>query len=498
MEENTENSHKTILKSTSIFGFAQLMKMGIGVIASKFIAVFLGPIGIGIVGLLNNSLSIIASLTSFGINTIAVREVSLAKATNDDAYLSRRYIILKRWALIVGVFGAICSIVFSKLLSQWTFGNPSRYQWFILLSINFILLSLTSCKVALMQGLRMMRSIAISNVVNSFLVTLLTIPLYYFYKYDGIVPAILVSSAVGLGVNVFYTRKVAIHKIVLSWTTSFNESKPLMKLGFLLSINVIFGQICTFVIKLYLNGSGTKTEILGFYEVSTVILVSYVGMIFNAMGTDFYPRLTEVQSDNKKLKNFVNDQIEIGLLLVTPLLILFYFLAPILIKLLYSSGFIPVVLILKGALFAIIIKAIIWPLAFVILAKGENKLYFKQELLGDFLNIVSTIVFYKFFGLEGIGTAMLLNYILYGIYVYLILNKRFEFGFRKETVTIICCSCLLGFISCLVAFETIYPNSYWFFGVLFLISGVYSFVELNKRISVLSIIIKLKNKFIKK
>ena len=498
MEENAENSHKTILKSTSIFGFAQLMKMGIGVVASKFIAVFLGPIGIGIVGLLNNSLSIIASLTSFGINTIAVREVSLAKATNDDAYLSRRYFILKRWAIIVGVFGAICSIVFSKLLSQWTFGNPSRYHWFILLSINFILLSLTSCKVALMQGLRMMRSIAISNVVNSFLVTLLTIPLYYFFKFDGIVPAILVSSAVGLGVNVFYTRKVAIQKIALSWTTSFNESKPLMKLGFLLSINVIFGQICTFVIKLYLNGSGTKTEILGFYEVSTVILVSYVGMIFNAMGTDFYPRLTEVQSDNKKVKNLVNDQIEIGLLLVTPLLILFYFLAPILIKLLYSSGFIPVLLILKGALFAIIIKAIIWPLAFVILAKGENKLYFKQELLGDFLNIVSTIVFYKFFGLEGIGTAMLLNYILYGIYVYLILNKRFEFSFRKETVTIICCSCLLGLICCLVAFETIYPNSYWFFGVLFLISGVYSFLELNKRISVLSIIIKLKNKVIKK
>ena len=65
-----------------------------------------------------------------------------------------------------------------------------------------------------------------------------------------------------------------------------------MKMGFLLSINVIFGQICSYLIKLYLNGSGSSAEILGLFEVSSVILISYVGLIFNAMGTDFYPRIT--------------------------------------------------------------------------------------------------------------------------------------------------------------------------------------------------------------
>ena len=59
--ESTETSHKTILKATGIFGFTQVFKIMIGVIGSKFVAVFLGPAGIGILGLLNNTLAIIGA-----------------------------------------------------------------------------------------------------------------------------------------------------------------------------------------------------------------------------------------------------------------------------------------------------------------------------------------------------------------------------------------------------------------------------------------------------
>lgn len=493
-EKNSENSYKIIIKATGLFGFVQLMKMLIGVIGSKFVAVFLGPVGIGTVGLLNNTISIIGSFTSFGINTTSIREVSLAHAENDKKIFSERLIVLQRWFVFIGLFGAIVTVCLSKLLSKWTFGTTENYFWFVALSVNFVLSSISASRVAMLQGMRMLKFIAVSNVLNSLFITAVTIPVYFFFKLDGIIPVVLLSSSISLLINLYFTRNIKIINIKLSFSETIKRGKPLMKMGFLLSINLIFGQICSYIIKLYLNGSGTATEILGFYEVSSVILLSYVGMIFNAMGTDFYPRLAAIQNDNLRVNQIVNDQIEIGLLLITPLITLFYFISPLLIEVLYTKDFFGVLLILKGALLAVIIKAVIWPLAYIILAKGQNKLYFRQELLGDFLNIVLTIILYRSLGLKGIGLASIINYTLYGIYVYLILNKRFCFSFRKDTFIILFVSLFIGIVNCLIVFFVDYPNAYFPIGIILLFSVFYSFKELDKRIDILSYYLKIKNK----
>ena len=332
---NTENSHKTILNATGIFGFAQAMKMLVSIVGSKFVAIFLGPFGIGIVGLLNNTVAIISSFTNFGINITGVREVSLANAENDQNKFSERFIVLQRWSLFTSIIGALVTICFSKLLSKLTFGNTDYYFWFVILSVNFVFANLSTSRIALLQGLRMIKSIAISNVLSSVLITLITVPIYYFFKFDGIIAVILASSFINLLVNFYFTRNIKIDKISLSIVDTFHKGKPLMKMGFLLSINVIFGQICSYLIKLYLNGNGSSAEILGLFEVSSVILISYVGLIFNAMGADFYPRITEIQSDNFKVKELVNDQIEMGSLLVTPAIIFLYFSGPFVVEILY-------------------------------------------------------------------------------------------------------------------------------------------------------------------
>jgi O-antigen/teichoic acid export membrane protein len=494
LENNTEKSHKEIIKATGVFGFVQVLRMLISIIGIKFAAVFLGSAGIGTVGLLNNMIGIIGSLTNFGLNVTGVREVSSAYSDGDQGRFSERWAVLKRWSFIVGLFGAIVTVLLSKLLSKWTFGTEKNYFWFVILSVNFVFLSLSSGRIAMLQGLRKIRLIAVSNVWSSVFITLVTIPIYYFFKFDGIVPVILLSSLIGLLFNLYYTRDIETIKVNLSFSETIRRGQPLLKMGFLLSINVIFGQICNYIIKLYLNGNGTNAEILGFYEVSSVILLSYIGMVFNAMGTDFYPRLVAVQNNDNKVNQIANDQIEIGLLLVTPLLSLLYLFAPFLIEILYTKEFFAVILIFKGALFAVIIKAVIWPLAFVILAKGQNKLYFKQELLGDFLNITLTIAFYHWFGLEGIGIASIVNFTLYGIYVYRILNRKFNFSIRKDTFRILLVSLLIGLLNCLVVFFVDYPFSYLFLGILSSVSIFYSYKELDKRIDISSYCVKIRKK----
>ena len=494
-ETNDAHSHKTLLKATGIFGFTQVFKVLIGVVSSKLVAVLLGPIGVGIVGLLNNSLSMISSLTSFGLNITGVRAIALAESENQPHKVAETVLLLNRWSLVIGIFGALLSSVFSYNLSQWTFGTPKYYYWFIILSINFVLTSYTAARYAVLQGMRMLKAMALSNVVSSLFSLLLTIPMYYFLGIEGILPVIITTSVVGLLVNMYYTRNIGTQKIQMSLATTFTKGKPLMRLGLLLSINIIFGQICTYLIKLYLNGQGTSTEILGYYEVSTVLLVSYLGMIFNAMGNDFYPRLTSMINDSAKVQQLVNNQIEVALLLVVPAIAGMYLVAPLLVELLYSSDFAGVVPILKAGLFSVILKAVVWPLSFIILSKGDNKQYFKQELFGDFMTIFLTILFYNFWGLMGIGLASVINFSIYGVYVYAVVHRKYAFSFTAECWSYIAKALVVGLSCMLLVFMVDYPYAYYPLGLLLLISSIYSYKKLNQLVDLAFYFNKIKNRF---
>lgn len=495
--QQNENSYKTIINSTSIFGIAQFMKIFISVISTKIIAVFLGPIGIGLIGLINNSTSIISSITSFGINITSVRDLSIANSKKDQQLFDIEFTKLQRWCLFTGFFGAIMSIVFSKYLSKITFGNFENFYWFILLSVNFILVSLTICRIAVLQSKRMLRKIAISNILITLFSSLCSLPIYYFFKSNGIIPVLLISATIGLLVNIYFTRNIKKVKLNDSLSDILKDSITKIKLGFLLSINVIFGLICTFIIKLYLNQNGQNSQILGFFEVSSVIILTYFGLVFNAMSTDFYPRITTINNDNSKSNALVNDQIEIGLLIITPIICLVYFTAPFLIEILYTKDFHNVIYILKAALMAVLIKTITWPFGFLILAKSETKMYFWQEIISDLFLLIATFLGFHFFGLQGIGMASLLQFSTYGFFIYLIINKKYNFKFRNNTKFVIFVSVSLGMINCLFSFLIDYPNCNLPMGFVLLCSILFSYKELNKRINFYSYYFKLKNKLFK-
>lgn len=464
-------------------------------VGSKFIAIFLGTTGIGIVGLLQNTLAIISSVTGFGIQISGVRMVALAHSADDQEEFSKTILVLQRASIATGILGIILTLVLAKPLSIWTFDSSEHSNWFYILSINFIFSSLAISKMAILQGTRSMKAIALSTVVYAVLVTSISIPIYYYFRLEGIVAVLVLSAILNYLVNWFFVKKIKIVPVSLTLKETIVRSKELIQLGFLLSINVIFGHITAYLLKLYFNNQYANESVLGLYVVASTLLITYVGMIFSAMSTDFYPRLTAVQKDHFKIKEMVNDQIEIALLLITPLILLFYFLAPLIVQLLYSKAFLGVVLILKFALFAIIVKAIIWPLAFIILAKGEKKLYFKQEFVSDSMNIGFTILCYNYFGLVGIGLAMVLNYGLYGIYIYKITQSKFQFSFRKNTLRIIITSLLLGGLSAITVFVFDYTVVYFIMPFVCLISFYYSYVELSSRINVQSYFLKFKNKW---
>ena len=210
------------------------------------------------------------------------------------------------------------------------------------------------------------------------------------------------------------------------------------------------------------------------------------------MSTDYFPRLSTVAHDNQKTSTMVNQQAEVAILILAPILAVFLIFINWVIVVIYSQEFMAVNGMIHWAAIGMYFKAASWAIAFILLAKGASNIYFWNELFGNIYILISNIIGYKIAGLEGLGLSFLLANILYFIQVYLIAKFKYSFSFDKVFGKLGGIQLLIGLL-CFVIMRTMEkPFSYSLGSVLIIISVWYSIRELDKRIDLVNV---LRDKF---
>ena len=124
-----EDSYSHILKYTGILGGVQGLSVLVGIVRNKFAALFLGPNGMGMVSLLNSTINMMVSATSFGIPTSAVHEIS-ENYDRAPKQLLESIKLIRSWVLLTAVLGVLVCVCLGPLFNNWTFtwGNhtPSK------------------------------------------------------------------------------------------------------------------------------------------------------------------------------------------------------------------------------------------------------------------------------------------------------------------------------------------------------------------------------------
>jgi len=479
-----QSTYRQIMKATSLFGGVQVFQIIIQIIRSKFVAVLLGPTGMGIAGLLTSTLGLISSLTNLGLGTSGVKDTAEAHATDNETRIATVTIVLRRLVWATGTLGTVIALVLSPLLSQLTFGNRENTLAFIWISITILFNQLTSGQLVILQGMRKLQYLAQANLYGSVLGLVVTVPLYYKLGIDGIVPGIIITSIISLLMSWFFSKKIAIRPIKVSKIRTIAVSRNMLTMGFMISLSGFITLGASYLVQIFINRKGSTADV-GLYNAGFVIINTYVGLIFTAMGTDYYPRLSSVAHSNQLCKQSINQQAEIATLILAPILLVFMVFINWAIILLYSTKFIAVNTMIHWAALGMFFKTASWSIAFIFLAKGTSKLYFWNELSANTYVLILNISGYYYLGLTGLGISFMLGYILYFIQVFIIAKSKFEFTFDTAFLKIFGFQFALAF-SCFLAVKfLIQPYPYIFGVILILISGFHSFKELDKRIGVL-------------
>ncbi len=490
-QENQTSSYRSIFKATSLFGGVQAYQILIGVIRSKFVAILLGPVGMGIQGLYQPTIQLIQGLTSLGLSQSAVRDVAEANGTGDTQQIGLTVAVVKKLVWITGLVGLVATAVLSPILSKTTFGNYDYVVPFIFLSVILLFDQLSAGQRVVLQGMRKLKFLAKSTAIGSTIGLIVSVPLYYLLGIKGIVPTLILNSLTMLCLTWFFSKKVNVEKVNVSNKQTFQKGKSMLKMGLAMSISGIIASVSAYVLRVVIQNESGIDEV-GLFSAGFMIINYYFGTVLNAMSTDYYPRLAAVSKDNERCKIVINQQGEIALLIISPLIILCIVYMPLIIRLLYSQKFLLASDYVIWASLGILFKTLSWTVSYSILAKAEAKLFMINELIANIYCLGLNIIGYKLLGLSGLGISFIVSYVLYAMQVYLIAKKKYDFNFSKQVLIIFIVQLSMTVVSFLVVRLIDSPIEYIPATIVLFLSGLYSLKELNSRMSVLQ---QIKDRF---
>ena len=420
-------SYGQILKSSALIGGSSLLTILIGIVRTKVMAVLLGPAGFGLMGLYSSIIDLALAVASMGIGSSGVRQIAESVSTGNETRIARTVIVLRRTAVFLGILGAMLVVVFSGPLSTLTFGSDRHAGAVALLGLAVFFRSVSAGQGALIQGMRRIADLAKMGVWGALLGAIFSIVLVYFLGEQGVAPSLVAAAALGLAISWGYSRKVKIAYPAMTRAEVRQEAASLLKLGFAFMASGILMMGAAYAVRaivLRLDG----LDAAGFYSAAWTLGGLYVGIVLQAMGADFYPRLVGAAEDHPQCNRLVNEQTQVSLLLAGPGVIATLTFAPLVILLFYSARFYEAVEVLRWICLGIALRVITWPIGFIIVAKNRQVIFLGTEVAWTVVNVGLTWLCVKSFGVDGAGMAFFGSYVFHGLMIYPIV--RWLSGFR--------------------------------------------------------------------
>ncbi len=430
-----------ILKAMSIFGGVQVISILCSIVRTKLVAVWIGAAGVGLFAIYNSTIEMISAFTRFELRSSSVRDISSAAP-------SRLVVIttaVRRWSWLLGMFGAILIIGLSPWLSQWSFGDDNHTLGFVLLSVAVMLLSVIDGEFAILQGTSMLRQLAKASMWGVVAGVSISIPMFYFWRIDSIIPSIL-AYVVMTAVMVFvYRRKPERSVPKISLKETFSIGRGFIVLGFYMMLSTFVCMLVFYLFIAYLNNYA-DIETVGHYQAGYTLVNKYVGLVFTAIGMEYFPRLARVNKSTHRTNLFVTHEITIVLYVLIPIVAAFIAADDLIIRLFYADDFLVIVPFISWAIVGTVFRGVSWCMAFVILARGDGKIFLLTESISAVTSLTLNVIAYRLWGLEGLGYAYFGWYVVYAMVVWAVYHFKYRMKVEPKTILLIAISVLTGVV----------------------------------------------------
>jgi PST family polysaccharide transporter len=400
-----------LFKITSLNSLSVVLKLFIGLITSKVIAVFVGPSGLALVGNFRNFVGSFETISTLGFQNGIVKYVAEAKEKETELkkYISTIFISVS----LVSLFLSGLLFFLSDYWSELIFGSSFKYG-FVFKAFAFALpwYALSLVLVSIINGLGKFKNVIYIAIIGNCIGLVVSVLFIYQYQTVGALLSIIITPSVLFLVSFYYINKeLSILNSVQFHFFDFKIIKNLSNYFLMALVSGIVGSIVFLSIRKNIIATIGIQE-AGYWEAITRISTYYLLFVSSILTLYFLPKLT-VAKNNHETKNVFWSYYKTIFPLIIIGLMSIYFSRFIIIKILFTDEFLPVTALFFWQLLGDLLKMASWILGYQFFAKKLTVAFIVTELFSLSITYFSSVFFIKVFGIQGVVMAHALTYFIY-------------------------------------------------------------------------------------
>ena len=489
-----------VLKYLGIFGGAQGLSILLNMLRTKIASKLLGVGGQTVIALSNRTIQMFSDATGLSLSFSAIRALSDAYENADETVLQRCVKVVRSVALFTGLTGMLLMLLVTPYISDWIFEESSAYYSgrFLALSPVVFFMAVSNGEIAILRGVRKLNKVAVYSVATSVISLLVAVPLYCLVGVGGIFPSILATSFLQMCVLLYFSLPLYSYKVAPFSLAVLREGMDIVKLGAGFIFASIFSSSALWLICALLSDVGNGKS-AGLFNTALVMIMMLPGVLFAALDSEYYPRLSGLVGNVPQRNRMINEQVEVQLLVQSPLLVAFMVAMPVLVPLFYDGEFMPAVSMAQIAMLGMFVRTMTYPISFLTLAKSDTLVFVFLECVYNVLLVLLVVSGYLSMGYAGAGAGIALTHILDFLLVCGVLNFRYGFRLSRNVARYFLMQLPLFLVMAFMAVGSFPEYSYWTVGaVSVLLSASLSLYVIRKRTVMPDSVKRLYNKVTKR
>ena len=402
--------YRQIVKSTGLVGIGQILAIISDIVRVKALALLVGTAGMGVAGLYMSALEVMSTISGVGVGVSGVRYIAAAE---DQDERSSMIATVRRLSVLLGIVGTIVALVLSPWLAELTFGTemePYQSVGMAVVSIGVLFRTASTGQLAILRGLREIMESAAARVIGALFAAVAGTIVVWISGVRGIPAHILcVTGGAFLG-SWFFARRHERRASTGGRAALARRSRQLVGIGSAAMGGALVNALGAYLIRLSVQRN-IDLSAVGIYQATWVLCSIYVGVVLEAMGADFFPRLSGMQNDDEASRRIIGEQMEVAVLLAFPGVLFLLVVAPWALEILYAADFRAGTTLMRWQLLGVAVRAISWPLGFLLLSRAMNWVFLATQVVFNVAYIAGAWLGMDRAGLEGVGAAFTLAYL---------------------------------------------------------------------------------------
>ncbi|ENV5979047.1 TPA: O-antigen translocase [Vibrio parahaemolyticus] len=402
-------------------GLLTLLKMAMGFVIAKVVAIYTGPTGMAMLGQVQSMVGSLNGIINAPAGSGIVRFTAEHKDNGFSACTPWWRASLE-WIIIISAVAIPLGLLLADDVAIWLF-QDQRLAWVVMITVCVLPVSAigTLCN-SVINGQQLYRRYVCLGMLSVLLSGCVMVAMIAMYGIEGaLLAAVLQSALIGLVMLIANLRQPWL-RISYWWGKTDKKARKAIGGYMLMAITSALTMPVSLILIRSILIDQVGWDATGQWQAVWKISEVYLGVITMALGTYYLPRLSSLKSLDSIVSE-INKTTQIVIPIVVLMALGVFLLRDVAISLLFTEAFRSARELFALQLTGDVVKIASWLYAYPMLSRGATKWYVTTEILFALLFIACSYLFVIQMGLKGAQVAYLVSYSIYFIFIFLNIRR---------------------------------------------------------------------------